>query len=78
MPKVTMSLTDRDVANTEKIRSALDARSNAHAVSIALSLTTFVVDRLQHNYELLLRSPNGELEKIVMNELAPINPSLKP
>jgi len=24
MPKVTMSLTDRDVANTEKIRSALE------------------------------------------------------
>ena len=75
MPKVTMSLTDRDVANTEKIRGALDARSNAHAVSIALSLTAFVVDKLKSGDELMLRSPEGELMRIVMNELAPISSS---
>jgi hypothetical protein len=72
MVKVTMSLTDHDVANTEKIRSALHARSNAHAASIALSLTAFIVDQLSKGDDLLLRSPQGETQKIVMNELAPI------
>ena len=73
MPKVTMSLTDHDVANTEKLRKALHARSNAHVVSIALSLTSFVVDQLQHGNEIVLRSPQGELQRIVMNELSPVN-----
>lgn len=76
MPKVTMALTDRDVTNTDKIRSGLEARSNAHAVSIALSLTAFVVDQLQKGNDLLLRSPDGELQRIVMTELAPIRPEL--
>lgn len=72
MPKVTMSLTDRDAANTEKLRKTLDARSNAHAVSIALSLTAFVVDQLQQGNDLLLRSPDGETQRVVMTELAPV------
>ena len=76
MPKVTMGLTDRDVLNTEKIRTALDARSNAHAVSIALSLTAFLIDQLQRGNDLLLRSPSGELQKVVMTELAQIRPEL--
>ena len=79
MPKVTMSLTDRDVANAGKIHKALDARSNAHAVSIALSLTAYIVDQLANKNELLLRPPNGgELQKIVMTELAPVSPGMKP
>jgi hypothetical protein len=77
MVKVTMSLTDRDVANTEKIRNALDARSNAQAVSVALSLTAFVVDQLQKGNELLLRTPQGETQKIFMNELAPLSADMK-
>jgi len=72
MPKVTMSLTDRDVANTEKLRQALDARSNAHAVSVALSLTTFLVDRLKEGNELVLRTPKGELQRVFMAELEPL------
>ena len=76
MPKVTMSLTDRDAENTEKIRQALQARSNAHAVSIALSLTAFLVEQLQRGNEVLLRTPEGELQKVIMTELAPIRPPL--
>ncbi|MCB8880974.1 hypothetical protein ACELLULO517_12075 [Acidisoma cellulosilytica] len=72
MPKVTMSLTDRDVANTDNLRQALDARSNAHAVSIALSLTSFLVGQLQQGHELCLRLPNGELQRVVMTELAAV------
>lgn len=72
MPKVTMSLTDRDVANTEKIRNALDARSNAHAVSIALSLAAFLVDRIRGGDELVLRTSKGESQRVVMTELEPL------
>ena len=72
MPKVTMSLTDRDVVNTEKLRQALDARSNAHAVSIALSLTAFLTDRLKEGNELVLRTPKGELQRVFMAELQPL------
>jgi hypothetical protein len=72
MPKVTMSLTERDVTNTEKLHKALGARSNAHAVSIALSLTAFLVDRLKEGNELVLRSPKGELQRVFMTELEPL------
>jgi hypothetical protein len=72
-----MALTDRDATNTDKIRSALHARSNAHAVSISLSLTAFIIDQLRDRNELLLRSPKGELQKIVMSELAPVIADVK-
>jgi hypothetical protein len=71
MPKVTMSLTDRDVVITEKLRNALHARSNAHAVSIALSLTSFLVDQLQDGSEILLQPPHEPAQKLVMAELSP-------
>lgn len=72
MPKVTMSLTERDVANTEKLREALGSRSNAHTVSIALSLTCFIVDQLREGSEILLQDLNGKSQKVVMAELAPV------
>jgi hypothetical protein len=70
MPKVTMNLTDRDAQNTEYIRQLTQARSNASAVSIALSLTRFIVGQMREGSELLLRSRTGEMERIVMTELA--------
>ncbi|MGH7056942.1 MAG: hypothetical protein ACREFZ_03535 [Acetobacteraceae bacterium] len=72
MPKVTMILTDRDVAKTAKIREATSARSNAHAVSIALSLTNFIVEALENGEDLLLRKPSGEFERVYMTELADV------
>jgi hypothetical protein len=72
MPKVTMSLTDRDVTNTEMLREALRSRSNAHAVSIALSLTTFLVGELRKGNQLCLQAPGGDLQKVVMAELTEV------
>lgn len=74
MPKVTMSLTQRDVENTEVLRKALDARSNAHVVSIALSLTSFLVDHMKRGDELVLRTPDGELQRVIMTELQAVAP----
>jgi hypothetical protein len=75
MPRVTMILTDRDAANTLKIKESAHARSNAHAVSIAITLTAFIVDALREGDSLLLEKPDGKVEKIVMAELAGISPS---
>jgi hypothetical protein len=72
MPKVTMNLTDRDAENTEFIRHVTQARSNAGAVSVALSLTRFIVDQMRDGSELLLRTRTGEIERIIMSELANI------
>jgi hypothetical protein len=67
-----MNLTDRDVQNTEFIRGITHARSNASAVSIALSLARFIAGQLQEGSELLLRNRNGEIERVVMPELTDI------
>jgi hypothetical protein len=75
MPKVTMNLTDRDAENTASIRHATQARSNASAVSVALSLTRFIVDQMREGSELLLRTRTGEVERIIMSELANIPPA---
>ena len=69
VPKVTMMLTESDVANTSKIREATNARSNAHAVSIALSVAGFLIDALQKGNELLLRGPDASLQRVVIAEL---------
>jgi hypothetical protein len=67
--KVTMNLTDRDVDNTDKIRKVFHARSNAAAVSDALSVTATLVTMLKEGNEILLRNKNGELEKLIFTGL---------
>ena len=70
MPKVTLGLTDQDVANFGQIRNVVpNARSNAHAISIALSLARFLIDSLRKpDTQLLLRN-GDQFERIVMPEL---------
>ena len=72
MPKVTMNLTERDAENTDLIRHLTHARSNASAVSIALSLTRFIVDQMRDGSEVLLRNRAGDIERIVMSELTDV------
>jgi hypothetical protein len=66
MRKVTMNLTERDVTNTERLRFKLHARSNAEAVSAALSITSSLSDLLDADNELIIRNKNGDLEKIII------------
>lgn len=65
----TMKLTHRDVANAEDIRAWINASNKAHAVSISLSLTAFLIAHLRQGADLLLRRPDGMTERIVMKEL---------
>ncbi|WP_286965335.1 hypothetical protein [Methylobacterium sp.] len=69
MPKVTMALSDGDARNASEIQETTDARSKAHALSIALSLTRFVIDRLLNGDELVFRTRDGRLERVLMPEL---------
>jgi hypothetical protein len=74
MRKVTMELTDRDVDNVRFLREVLHARSNAQVVSIALSLTKFLVSALLvKGTQIWLKNPDGTLDRVVMPELENIN-----
>lgn len=66
-----MNLTEQDVANTATIVQATNARSKAQAVSTALTLTRFIIDALwsRPGSQIILRSPEGEDERLVMVEL---------
>lgn len=66
MRKVTMNLTERDVKNTERLRLKLHTRSNAEAVSAALSIASSLSDLLEDNKELIIRNKNGDIEKVII------------
>lgn len=64
--RVTMNLTQRDVKNTTKVRTALHTRSNAQAVSSALSLAASVTELLQDGGELLVRDKDGQMQRVII------------
>ncbi len=66
MTKVTMNLTETDVGNTEKLTQQLNSRSKAATVSAALSLTTTIVDAIKMGGEIMVRKPDGSMEKLVI------------
>jgi hypothetical protein len=72
MRKVTMELTDRDVENVRFLRDIFHfVRSNAQVISIALSITQFLVRALRvEGSDLLIRNPDGSLDRVIMPELA--------
>ena len=47
MPKVTMALSAQDLENVAKLSALPGIRSRTHAVSVALSLAGFLIDRLR-------------------------------
>jgi len=66
LQRVAMTLTPRDIRNTEKIKRTFDARSNAQAVSTALALAVSVSELVTEGNELLLRDKDGNLQKVVI------------
>jgi hypothetical protein len=71
--KVTMLLTEHDVENVNEIYAWTQARTKAQAVSIALSLTRYLIEQRRNGANLLLRQPNGEVDRIVITELESLN-----
>ena len=66
LQRVAMNLTPRDIRNTEKLRRALDARSNAQAISTALALAASVSDLISEGNELLLKNKDGSIQRVLI------------
>lgn len=67
--KVTMNLSERDVANTDTLVELTHSRSKAQAVSTALSVTKIIAERIAGGSEVIIRDKNGNLEKIIIPDL---------
>jgi|GEM_PF-4746270 len=68
--KVTMNLSERDVANTNELQVLTGSRSKAQAVSTALSVTKILAQRMSKGGEVLIRGKDGTLETLIIPELA--------
>ena len=64
LTKVTMNLTDRDVANTEILTRRLHSRSKASAVSSALAIAEGITRSIERGEEVLIRTKDGSLERV--------------
>lgn len=73
--RVTMNLTRRDDENAQELHKLLDTRSKAQAISFALSLARFIVELIRSapGTQLLVRSPDGVQQRVVMPELEQIH-----
>lgn len=66
LKKVTMNLTESDVANTAFIREVMNTRNNAQAVSCALSFTSELTKLVKDGDELMVRRKNGTMERVLI------------
>jgi len=62
--KVMMSLTEKDVQNTDYLRERLHSENNAEVVSAALSIISSLADLIGKGDEVFIRNKNGETEKL--------------
>jgi len=70
MIRVTMNLTDQDIANVSFLTELPGVRNRTHAVSVSLAFAAFVARALRRpNAQILLKDSEGNLERIVMPEL---------
>ena len=74
MVRVTMNLTDQDIANVEALAQLPSIRNKTHAISVALAFARHVADSLQAQGTNLLRDGQGNLERIIMPELQAARP----
>lgn len=73
LKKVTMNLTERDIANTESLMTRLDARNKASTVSSALAITEGIARRLEDGGELIVKNKDGSMETVVIAGLSGTN-----
>lgn len=69
LKKVTMNLTERDVANTETIAVRLHSRNKASAVSSALAITEGITSKLKDGAELMIKRKDGVMETVFITDL---------
>ena len=73
LKKVTMNLTERDIANTEVLTVRLNARNKASTVSSALAIAEGITKKIEDGGELIVRKKDGSLETIVIAGLGGAN-----
>lgn len=70
LKKVTMGLTERDVANTETLAVRLHSRNKASAVSTALAIAEGITSRIEDGGELIIKRKDGSMETVIIPELS--------
>lgn len=72
MKKITMNLTQRDIANTEFLTSRLNSRNKASTVSAALAITQGIAKKLEDGGELIIRKKDGSIETVIIAGLSDV------
>ena len=70
MKKVTMTLSHRDIANTESLKDRLNSRNKASTVSAALAITQGIAKKLEDGGELMIRKKDGSFETVIIAGLS--------
>jgi hypothetical protein len=66
MAKVTMNLSDRAVANADRILAIADTRTKTHAVEVALALAALILEKLASGAQVTVQDPSGERTAILI------------
>ena len=66
LKKVTMNLTEWDIANAEILAARLHSRNKASTVSTALAITEGITRKIEDGGELIIRKKDGSMETVVI------------
>ena len=66
LKKVTMNLTERDIANAEILTARLHSRNKASTVSTALAITEGITRKIEDGGELIVRKKDGSIETVLI------------
>lgn len=61
-----MTLTDQDIANTERLMQKLHKSSKAETVRTALQLTTGLTEIIGKKDEVIVRHPDGSMRQLII------------
>ena len=66
LKKVTMNLTERDIANAEILTARLHSRNKASTVSTALAIIEGLTRKIEDGGELIVRKKDGSIETVLI------------
>lgn len=66
LKKVTMNLTERDIANAEMLTARLHSRNKASTVSTALAIMEGLTKKIEDGGELIVRKKDGSIETVLI------------
>ncbi len=66
LKKVTMNLTERDIANAEILTARLHSRNKASTVSTALAIMEALTRKIEDGGELIVRKKDGSIETVLI------------